>query len=111
VAVATLLWGTAPLSWAAAEGGSVGASKAPVISGTIASINPQQKTLTVDRGLLPDREFMVDAQTKITDGQRSLQLDQLQPNSPVTVQYVEEDGERTAQSITVKAASSPQPGR
>jgi len=104
-ATATVLWLIVPASWAALEGnlGPSAASKLPVISGKIASIDPRQRTLMVQSELLPAKEFVVDAQTKITDGQRSLQLDQLQPNAEVTIQYAEENGRRKAHSITVNS--------
>ncbi len=103
--VATIVWLIAPVSWAALEGnvGPSAASKLPVISGKIASIDPRQRTLMVQSELLPAKEFVVDAQTKITDGQRPLQLEQLRPDAEVTIRYVEEEGRRKARSITVNS--------
>jgi hypothetical protein len=88
-------------------GQSVGPSL--MASGKIASIDPQQKVLKLKTGLFTTREFMIEAETKISDGQQTIALEQLQPGAKAKVEYVQEGDKRVAQSVTVEGAVGVKP--
>ncbi|MDP3722749.1 MAG: hypothetical protein Q8R91_04540 [Candidatus Omnitrophota bacterium] len=77
-----------------------------MVSGKIASIDSQHNVLKLKTGLFATKEFVIQPDTKITDGRRSLDLEQLQPGAQATVEYMQEDGEHVAQSITVESAAA-----
>ena len=67
-------------------------------------VQPGASQGLVKTGLFATKEFVIQPDTKITDGRRSLDLEQLQPGAQATVEYMQEDGEHVAQSITVESA-------
>jgi hypothetical protein len=76
-----------------------------VASGKVASIDQGQKLVSIQTSPFTKKEFKLDDSAKITDGGKSLKLDQLQQGAEVTVQYSEgADGKDVAQEITVNAA-------
>ena len=92
------------------------AGPALMASGKITSIDPQQKLLRLKTGLFTTREFVIEADTKITAGLKPISLEQLQLGVKAEVEYVQEGDKRVAQSINVESAEggwmeSPAPER
>lgn len=84
----------------------VASAQAMMASGKIASIDPGQSMIKLRTGLFATQEFKVESDTKITDGQQPLDLEQLQPGTKATVEYVQENGKRVAQSVTIESAGA-----
>ena len=87
---------------AAWEGGSEG-----VLSGKIASINPQQNMVKIKTGLFKRTEFVVNETSKISDasGAQAMRLEQLKPGDQVTVAFSNADGKRLVSTLQVNTAS------
>jgi hypothetical protein len=77
--------------------------KMATASGTIASVDPRQKALTLQTDFAM-HEFAVESDTKISDGQKAVKLDQLQPGAEVTVEYAQIGEKLVARFITLDAA-------
>lgn len=90
---------------AAVSGGAEGPLL--MVSGKIASVDPNQNMVKLKTGLFATKEFVIEpGTTKITDGQQPLELGQLQPGAKATVEYVQgEEGTPVAQTITVELAA------
>ncbi len=104
----------ATAAWAALEG-NVGASSttAQVLSGTIASVDPQHSLLKVKIGLFAQSDIIVRETTKISRGAQEMKFEDLRPGDPVTITYDDANGKRIARSLMVGSAaapSEPQPG-
>jgi len=102
----------ATVGWSEMAPSAAGTSSASlanlsVASGKIASIDKAQKMISVQTSPFTKKDFKLDASAKITDGSKSLQLDQLQQGAEVTVQYAEgADGKDVARQITVNGANA-----
>ena len=85
----------------------MGQSSSPVLmaSGKIVSIDPKEKAISLKSGLTEHR-FLVEADTKISDGQKPIKLEQLQPGTTATVEYVQERGKSVALSIKVESSAA-----
>lgn len=85
-------------------------AQALMTSGKIASVDADQQRLKLKTGWFSSKEFEVDPNAQITDGQQSLELEQLQPGDKAMVEYTEEGGKQIAEAITVqKEGVQPQP--
>ncbi|MBI3292449.1 MAG: hypothetical protein HYZ73_06535 [Elusimicrobia bacterium] len=78
------------------------AAQSLMASGTIESVDPQQQRIALRTWLFFTKDFEVRPNARITDGQQPLQLRQLQPGDEASVEYVQQDGKRVAQAITIK---------
>lgn len=76
------------------------------ISGKIAAVDAQQHLLRVKTGLLTTQEFQISPDTKVSDGQRELNVGSLSLGDEVHVQYMEVDGRRMARQITLEPANA-----
>lgn len=77
------------------------AAQSSMMSGKIASVDPQEQRIALRTWLFFTKDFEVRPSAQITDGQQPLQLRQLQPGDEASVEYVEQDGKRMAQAITI----------
>jgi hypothetical protein len=57
------------------------------VSGKIASVDPVQQRISLRTWLFFTRAFDVKSGAKISDGRRSLQLDELKPGAQATAEY------------------------
>lgn len=106
----TLVGVSGTAAWAAFEG-SPGSSPASqgVLSGTIASVDPQHNLLKVKMGLFAQADIIVKESTKISDGAKEMTLQDLRPGDEVTVVYRDDvNGKRVAQSLTVNNGAQPE---
>jgi hypothetical protein len=88
--------------------------------GTIATINPEHRVVTLERredgGRLPlgkAEAFVVTPQSAISDrGGQGLQLHHLKPGDEVTIRYSEQDGRNVASAVILQGwrMTVPRPG-
>ncbi|MBI3332974.1 MAG: hypothetical protein HYZ93_02650 [Candidatus Omnitrophica bacterium] len=74
-------------------------------SGRIASVDPQERLVTVKKGLLPfvSTKFFVDWRTSIMgEGGQRLSLGDLKAGDPVKVEYAMREGKYTARTISLQ---------
>ncbi|MBI4597462.1 MAG: hypothetical protein HY737_03575 [Candidatus Omnitrophica bacterium] len=107
VAALAVLVGSSGACWAQQPSGAAARSEGLIMSGTIASVNVEQRIMRLKTGVFSTEQFAIDADAKITDGERSLQLDHLTPGAKVTVRYTDKEGRRIAEAIIVNASNAP----
>lgn len=80
------------------------------MAGTIVSVNAKGQELVLQRSGAAEAaapiRLAVEEGANISDGARTLRLEDLKPGQEVEVQFAEKDGKHTAHAITVKAAGT-----
>jgi len=94
----------------AAEVGSPASTQWSSISGKVLMVDPKMNKVKIRSGLL-QKDFVVSAATKISDGSRALTLDQLQPGADVTIEYARDGDRLLSHSITVGMTAPPAGGQ
>jgi hypothetical protein len=97
---------TTPAGDSAKAKTSTTAKKAPMLSGTVASVDAIGNTLVVKVGKKDDT-LSVDSATVIKSAGKEVKLADLATGAKVTVAYKSEAGKKVATKITEKAAAKP----
>ena len=80
-----------------------GMETAQMVSGKISAIDPLQRIVRVKTGLFATKTFVIQPDTKISNGQNSLNLEQLHRGDRAVVEYMQQNGKQVAQTITVES--------
>ena len=77
-----------------------------VMSGKIASVDPQRNLLRVKTGLFAGYNFTVKETSKLSNGVREMRLEELKPGDAVSISFDNAAGERVISSLKVTSDSS-----
>lgn len=75
-----------------------------VLSGRIASIDPQENLLTVRTGLFAKKSFIIGEASKISNGVKEMKLEDLKPGDVVNLSFDSEGGKQVVRSLIVGSA-------
>lgn len=94
------------LAQAALEASPGPAASQGIISGKVASVDPNLKMLRIKSGLFKQHEYFIKESTKIRQGTRVIHLEDVKPGDEISASYDEQEGKRVISSMQVELSAA-----